>query len=125
MRVRKPLIVVPIVLCVVLFISASCRTLVQVVDEKGLPVHQASVHPVWLSVTGEVSRTDADGYARLHDAWSLLGSPRWVFINATGRHWEIDYPPPRVIRLDPAEAFLPPSPASQEGAAADGGSRRR
>ena len=125
MRIRRPLIGVAVVLSLVLFTGARCGTLVQVVDEAGLPVQEVSVHPVWPSVTGEVSLTDAAGYARLHDGWSVLGAPSWVYVNAMGRFWLYGYPPPRVICLDPAKEFPLPFPASQQGAAADGGSRRR
>jgi hypothetical protein len=104
-RKRRSVILVAFALGVLLLINGSCGTLVQVVDKAGVPVPDASIHPVWLSVTGAVSRTEADGYARLHDGWSLLGDPEWVFINAGGRHWEISYPPPKIIRLDPAEAL--------------------
>jgi len=118
MRLRKPLVIVTLALAVTLVMCASCRTLVRVVDEAGSPMRDASVRPVWLSVSGEVSITDVDGYARLHDGWSLFGTPRWVFINATERFWQIDYPPPEVIRLDPGKALPLPSGASQQGHAA-------
>jgi hypothetical protein len=99
------------------FVFASCRTTVRVVDEAGSPVRDASVSLEWPSFHGEVSVTDADGYALLHDAWTLSGAPSWVHVRVTGRLWQVDYPPPSVIRLVPAEALpassanLLPSPA--------------
>jgi hypothetical protein len=95
MRRRKPLVIVACASGLFLFAFAGCRTTVRVVDDAGLPVPGAAVSPVWLSVDGEVTVTDADGHARLHDAWSMLGAPRWLHIHASGRFWQADYRLPR------------------------------
>jgi hypothetical protein len=125
MRLRKPLVIAAGATGLFLFAFAGCRTTVRVVDDAGLPVPGAAISPVWPSVGGEVTVTDADGHARLHDAWSMLGAPRWLHIHASGRLWQIDYPPPAVIRLVPAAAVPLPARADRSGTAAEDPRRAR
>lgn len=68
-KYRKSAIAVAVSLCVVLIISASCGTLVQVVDAQGAPVSGAQVQLIYPSFSGPSATTDSGGFVRLSDAW--------------------------------------------------------
>ena len=94
-------------LAVVLSLAAGCGTLVQVVDETGVPIAGAEVRSVWPSFDGPPTTTDADGYTRLDDASLLLPGPQWLSIDTPDGSWTVGYPPPAVIRLTANERHPP------------------
>jgi hypothetical protein len=100
-RPMRPRRIVP----VVFIATASCGTLVQVVDDREVPIAAAHVQLIYPSLNGPEAMTDARGYARLSDSWlnrpAFSMVPAWVWVSTPAGRWTFDYPPPSVLHLDP------------------------
>ena len=106
MRRRPLLLAVTASVGLILVASAYRGTPVRVVDARGAAVPGVRVQVIYPSFGGPSTITDDQGCTRLPDTWwdSPLFhlTPEWVWVVTAVGRWEFDYPPPELLRLDPA-----------------------